>query len=167
MLELLWCSGKPLGQACNTPQLTNATQNNKDIKICTRYFYCTKFNHLMIYFVTGPSGMITGNVSGPCMSGFYYVTQLPKTNLFLLVIEDWMQYKNSSFFNFNCRITQRYAVNPFKFHKISSFTVITILSWLYIEDYYGAFSEHRTVHFFNPKQKQDKGRFITTSQNKH
>ena len=55
----------------------------------------------------GPSGMITGNVSGPCMSGFYYVTALPKTNLFLLVIEDWLQYKDSSFFNFNCKIAQR------------------------------------------------------------
>ena len=51
--------------------------------------------------------MVVGNVSGPCMSGFYYVTALPKTNLFLLVIENWRQYKN--FYNFNCRITQRYA----------------------------------------------------------
>lgn len=55
----------------------------------------------------GKNGMIVGNVSGPCMSGFYYVVALPKTNLFLLVIEDWIQYKDSSFFNFNCKIAQR------------------------------------------------------------
>ena len=53
--------------------------------------------------------MITGNVSGPCMSGFYYVTALPRTNLFLMVIENWKQYKNSFFYNFNCKIAQRYV----------------------------------------------------------
>ncbi|XP_005108179.1 voltage-dependent calcium channel subunit alpha-2/delta-2 [Aplysia californica] len=54
----------------------------------------------------GRSGMITGNVSGPCMSGFYYVTALPQTNLYLLVIEDWLAYKQSLFYNFHCKITQ-------------------------------------------------------------
>ncbi|CAH1773823.1 unnamed protein product [Owenia fusiformis] len=54
----------------------------------------------------GPSNMITGNVSGPCMSGFYYVTPLPKTNLLLLVIENWKQYKDSFFYNFNCKIAR-------------------------------------------------------------
>ncbi|ELU06451.1 hypothetical protein CAPTEDRAFT_215114 [Capitella teleta] len=54
----------------------------------------------------GISGMIMGNVSGPCMSGFYYVTALPKTNLFLLVIENWRHYKMSTFYNFNCKIAQ-------------------------------------------------------------
>ncbi|RUS88477.1 hypothetical protein EGW08_003735 [Elysia chlorotica] len=54
----------------------------------------------------GPSKMITGNVSGPCMSGFYYVKALPKTNLYLLVIEDWMAMKQSLFYNFNCNITR-------------------------------------------------------------
>ncbi|GFS22462.1 voltage-dependent calcium channel subunit alpha-2/delta-2-like, partial [Elysia marginata] len=53
-----------------------------------------------------PSKMITGNVSGPCMSGFYYVKALPKTNLYLLVIEDWMVMKQSLFYNFNCNITR-------------------------------------------------------------
>lgn len=54
----------------------------------------------------GPSGMITGNVSGPCMSGFYYVTSLPKTNLYLLIIENWNSYPASLFYNFNCQITR-------------------------------------------------------------
>jgi len=54
----------------------------------------------------GKSGMITGNVSGPCMSGFYYVTSLPKTNLFLLVIEDWKRFQGTTFYNFNCKIAQ-------------------------------------------------------------
>ncbi|KAK2155924.1 hypothetical protein LSH36_227g06072 [Paralvinella palmiformis] len=54
----------------------------------------------------GPSNMITGNVSGPCMSGFYYITQLPKTNLFMLIIENWKQYKDTVFYNFNCKIAQ-------------------------------------------------------------
>ncbi|KAL4236042.1 hypothetical protein ACF0H5_004428 [Mactra antiquata] len=54
----------------------------------------------------GPSRMVTGNVSGPCMSGFYYVTTLPKTNLYLLVIENWIQYKESLFYNFHCKITR-------------------------------------------------------------
>ncbi|XP_063400495.1 voltage-dependent calcium channel subunit alpha-2/delta-2-like [Mytilus trossulus] len=51
-------------------------------------------------------GMLTGNVSGPCMSGFYYVTSLPRTNLYLLVIEDWNNYRETLFYNFNCRITR-------------------------------------------------------------
>ncbi|BFY99384.1 hypothetical protein BsWGS_02424 [Bradybaena similaris] len=54
----------------------------------------------------GPSGMITGNVSGPCMSGFYYVIALPQTNLYLLVIEDWNVYRQSLFYNFNCKIAR-------------------------------------------------------------
>ena len=54
--------------------------------------------------------MITGNVSGPCMSGFYYVLALPQTNLYLLVIEDWLAYKSDFFYNFHCRITRRSEV---------------------------------------------------------
>ena len=57
--------------------------------------------------VVEPSGMITGNVSGPCMQGFYYVTALPRTNLFLLVVENWKNEQQDNFFNFNCRITQK------------------------------------------------------------
>lgn len=60
-----------------------------------------------VAIVVEPSGMITGNVSGPCMQGFYYVTALPRTNLFLLVIENWKNVQQSNFFNFNCRITQK------------------------------------------------------------
>jgi hypothetical protein len=51
--------------------------------------------------------ILVGNVSGPCMSGFYYVASLPKTNLFLLVIENWQHYKETLFYNFNCRITRK------------------------------------------------------------
>jgi voltage-dependent calcium channel alpha-2/delta-3 len=59
--------------------------------------------------VLGPhqTKILIGNVSGPCMSGFYYVTALPKTNLFLLVIENWQDYKESFFYNFNCRIARK------------------------------------------------------------
>lgn len=56
--------------------------------------------------VLGDTGMLTGNISGPCMSGFYYVTALPKTNLFLLVIENYNRSKSERLFNFNCKITQ-------------------------------------------------------------
>ncbi|XP_038057398.1 voltage-dependent calcium channel subunit alpha-2/delta-3-like [Patiria miniata] len=57
--------------------------------------------------VLEPSGMIIGNISGSCKSGFYYVKALPKTNLFLLVVENWRNYRESMYFNFNCRITNR------------------------------------------------------------
>lgn len=54
----------------------------------------------------GRSGMITGNVSGPCMSGFYYVISLTKTNLYLLVIENWKAEMQNTFYNFNCKIAR-------------------------------------------------------------
>ncbi|CAH1252963.1 CACNA2D2 [Branchiostoma lanceolatum] len=57
----------------------------------------------------GPTKMIMGNISGPCTSGFYYVIALPRTNLFLLVIENWTNHKESLFYNFNCRIQNRIA----------------------------------------------------------
>lgn len=66
---------------------------------------------MCVYFA-GPSGMITGNVSGPCMSGFYYVTALPRTNLYLLVIENWISYRATLFYNFNCKIARRYVTPP-------------------------------------------------------
>jgi voltage-dependent calcium channel alpha-2/delta-3 len=53
------------------------------------------------------SSLLTGNVSGPCMSGYYYVAALPKTNLFLLVIENWQDTKETLFYNFNCRIARK------------------------------------------------------------
>ncbi|XP_063967969.1 voltage-dependent calcium channel subunit alpha-2/delta-3-like [Lytechinus pictus] len=55
----------------------------------------------------GSTGLLTGNISGPCKSGFYYLTALPKTNLFLLVVQNWKDSKESLFFNFNCRITNK------------------------------------------------------------
>ena len=66
--------------------------------------------YMTLVSISGQSGMITGNVSGPCMSGFYYVTALPTTNLYLLIIENYKQYKDSFFYNFNCRIAQRYGI---------------------------------------------------------
>ncbi len=70
--------------------------------------------------VLGPyqSKILIGNVSGPCMSGFYYVAALPKTNLFLLVIENWQHYKASFFYNFNCQITKN-IVNSGNFQLIN------------------------------------------------
>jgi hypothetical protein len=65
--------------------------------------------YFMFPFVLTGRGMLTGNVSGPCMSGFYYVTALPKTNLYLLVIENWNNYRETLFYNFNCKITRRYV----------------------------------------------------------
>jgi voltage-dependent calcium channel alpha-2/delta-3 len=57
--------------------------------------------------VLGGSKLLIGNVSGPCMSGFYYVVALPKTNLFLLAIENWQDYKKRGFYNFNCEIARK------------------------------------------------------------
>ncbi|KAJ8032799.1 Voltage-dependent calcium channel subunit alpha-2/delta-2 [Holothuria leucospilota] len=55
----------------------------------------------------GPNELLVGNVSGPCKSGYYYVTALPKTNLYMLVIENWRNDKENRMFNFNCKITNR------------------------------------------------------------
>jgi voltage-dependent calcium channel alpha-2/delta-3 len=55
------------------------------------------------------SKILVGNVSGPCMNGYYYIAAMPKTNLFLLVIENAQNYKESLFYNFNCRITRKYV----------------------------------------------------------
>jgi hypothetical protein len=51
--------------------------------------------------------VFTGNSSGPCTSGNYFFTSLPKTNLYLLVIENWTRYRQSFFYNFNCRISNQ------------------------------------------------------------
>ncbi|ESO88121.1 hypothetical protein LOTGIDRAFT_165858 [Lottia gigantea] len=77
------------------------------ISVCRHYVIDMLVSMYIIFISTNSaSGMITGNVSGPCMSGFYYVTVLPKTNLYLLVIEDWKPYKETLFYNFNCRIAR-------------------------------------------------------------
>ena len=65
------------------------------------------FSGSCVLVAAGPSGVITGNVSGPCMSGFYYVTALPKTNLYLLVIENYRVFSKSLFYDFNCRMSRR------------------------------------------------------------
>lgn len=58
-------------------------------------------------FSENQNNILIGNLTGPCMNGFYYVAILPKTNLFLLVIENWQDRKSSFFYNFNCRITRK------------------------------------------------------------
>ncbi|XP_028402985.1 voltage-dependent calcium channel subunit alpha-2/delta-1-like isoform X1 [Dendronephthya gigantea] len=51
--------------------------------------------------------VFTGHSSGPCTVGNYFFTSLPKTNLYLLVIENWSRYRQSYFYNFNCRISNQ------------------------------------------------------------
>jgi len=62
--------------------------------------------------------ILVGNVTGPCRIGNYYVAALPKTNLYLLVIENAQDYRESFFYNFNCRIA-RNIVNPGNFQLIN------------------------------------------------
>ena len=57
--------------------------------------------------LSGPDGMLNGTVDGPCTSGNYFLAALPKTNLYLLVIENWSRYRQSYFYNFNCHISNR------------------------------------------------------------
>ena len=51
--------------------------------------------------------VFAGSSFGPCTTGNYFFTALPKTNLYLLVIEDWTRFRQSYFYNFNCRISNR------------------------------------------------------------
>lgn len=46
-------------------------------------------------------------MDGPCRSGNFFLSALPRTNLYLLVIEDWSEYRQSYFYNFNCHISNR------------------------------------------------------------
>ena len=46
-------------------------------------------------------------MDGPCRSGNFFLSALRKTNLYLLVIEDWSEYRQSYFYNFNCHISNR------------------------------------------------------------
>nr|QJU69482.1 cacna2d1 [Nematostella vectensis] len=55
----------------------------------------------------GADGIISGSVEGPCRSGNYFITALPQTNLYLLVIENWSEHRQSYFYNFNCHISNR------------------------------------------------------------
>jgi len=57
--------------------------------------------------VLGPDGIIADSVDGPCRSGNFFLSALPKTNLYLLVIENWNEYRQSYFYNFNCHISNR------------------------------------------------------------
>lgn len=62
---------------------------------------------MSILFFTGAGKIISGKVNGPCRDGKYYVAGLPQTNLYLLVIEDWSDYRQSYFYNFNCQISNK------------------------------------------------------------
>jgi len=57
--------------------------------------------------VLGPDGIIADSVDGPCRSGNFFLSALPRTNLYLLVIENWNEYRQSYFYNFNCHISNR------------------------------------------------------------
>lgn len=64
------------------------------------------------------SELIVGEVNGPCMSGQYYVTPLVKTNLILVVIENYLAERSKLFYNFNCKI-QRSIVDAGAFRIIN------------------------------------------------
>ncbi len=64
------------------------------------------------------SELIIGEVNGPCMSGQYYVTPLVKTNLILVVIENYYAEQSKLFYNFNCKI-QRSIVDAGAFRIIN------------------------------------------------
>lgn len=57
--------------------------------------------------VLGSDGIIADSVDGPCRSGNFFLSALPRTNLYLLVIENWSEYRQSYFYNFNCHISNR------------------------------------------------------------
>ncbi|CAF0843774.1 unnamed protein product [Adineta ricciae] len=64
------------------------------------------------------SELFIGEVNGPCMSGQYYVTPLVKTNLILVVIENYYAEQSKNFYNFNCKI-QRSIVDAGAFRIIN------------------------------------------------
>ena len=64
------------------------------------------------------SELFIGEVNGPCMSGRYYVTPLVKTNLILVVIENYYAEQSKNFYNFNCKI-QRSIVDAGAFRIIN------------------------------------------------
>ena len=58
-------------------------------------------------YLVGPDGIIADSVDGPCRSGKFFLSALPRTNLYLLVIDNWSEYRQSYFYNFNCHISNR------------------------------------------------------------
>lgn len=62
---------------------------------------------MLIFALLGPDGIIADSVDGPCRSGNFFLSALLKTNLYLLVIENWSEYRQSYFYNFNCHISNR------------------------------------------------------------
>lgn len=62
---------------------------------------------MLIFALLGSDGIIADSVDGPCRSGNFFLSALPKTNLYLLVIENWSEYRQSYFYNFNCHISNR------------------------------------------------------------
>ena len=84
MINCSTLSGK-LSQSCRLTQLLNSSP---------------------ILF-PGPDGIIADSVDGPCRSGDFYLSALPRTNLYLLVVANWSEYRQSYFYNFNCHISNR------------------------------------------------------------
>ena len=62
---------------------------------------------ILEFSFSGPDGVIVDSVDGPCRSGNFFLSALPRTNLYLLVIENWSEYRQSFFYNFNCHISNR------------------------------------------------------------
>ena len=94
-----WCFGK---------FITRSVKLNRRLVVwfrCLRQKFSNAHFVLKNSFVDGE--VFTGNSSGPCTSGNYFFTSLPKTNLFLLVIENWTRYRQSFFYNFNCHISNQ------------------------------------------------------------
>ena len=77
-------------------------------KLFTGNNKCPKQELTADYLVfPGPDGIIADSVDGPCRSGNFFLSALPRTNLYLLVIENWSDYRQSYFYNFNCHISNR------------------------------------------------------------
>ncbi|KAK2171035.1 hypothetical protein NP493_1112g00008 [Ridgeia piscesae] len=68
------------GIPANPEELDNYYKNKGPIPKFNNEFGCITD---VVGYVVNETAL--GNVSGPCMSGFYYVTALPRTNLFLML----------------------------------------------------------------------------------
>jgi voltage-dependent calcium channel alpha-2/delta-3 len=101
------------------------------------------------------SELIIGEVNGPCMSGQYYATPLVKTNLILVVIENYYAEQSKLFYNFNCKI-QRSIVDAGAFRIINGTCAHKIekMSSLYEEDKCPALSDVHIECKYNRTNKR-------------
>ena len=71
-------------------------------------------------------GVLDGSARGPCGEGNYFVTSVPDTNLYLVVIDSWNDDAKNNAFNFNCHIANRLVCeiisfeNNFDFFRVST-----------------------------------------------